>query len=426
MNRYKVKQHRTVVFFTTVLFEGEIIIEQVTKNEVLNYAIEHGIIDLSYIENKIEMNKREELLKKHPYEIWIGKDNRYYTYFPEKDNKRMLKSRNTRQKIEDCIVDFWKQEMENPTIYELYIEWVDGKLKREEITITTKNRYDRQYKESMIEFGKNRIKAIEEYDIEKFLLEAIHVHKMTAKGFSNLRTLILGIFKLAKKKKLVQYSIKNVIDDMDISRKLFRKVKHEDDELIFMDEEVEKVLNYFKQHKLDLKDLGILLLFYTGMRPGELSALTWDDVNGNIIKIHSTEIRYENENKEYIYEIRDFPKTEAGIRDVIVPQSQLWILKEIKTLNPSGKYVFEQHGERIRTCLFDDRIRRICSKLEIKEKSLNKIRKTYATTLIDKRVDDSLIIAQMGHTDITTTKNYYYKNRKNMQQKSLIIDKVFD
>lgn len=415
-----------MVFFTTVLFEGEIIIEQATKNEVLNYAIEHGIIDLSYIENKIEMNKREELLKKHPYEIWIGKDNRYYTYFPEKDNKRMLKSRNTRQKIEDCIVDFWKQEMENPTIYELYTEWVDGKLKREEITITTKNRYDRQYKESMIEFGKNRIKAIEEYDIEKFLLEAIHVHKMTAKGFSNLRTLILGIFKLAKKKKLVQYSIKNVIDDMDISRKLFRKVKHEDDELIFMDEEVEKVLNYFKQHKLDLKDLGILLLFYTGMRPGELSALTWDDVNGNIIKIHSTEIRYENENKEYIYEVRDFPKTEAGIRDVIVPQSQLWILKEIKTLNPSGKYVFEQHGQRIRTCLFDDRIRRICSKLKIKEKSLNKIRKTYATTLIDKRVDDSLIIAQMGHTDITTTKNYYYKNRKNMQQKSLIIDKVFD
>ncbi len=415
-----------MVFFTTVLFEGEIIIEQATKNEVLNYAIEHGIIDLSYIENKIEMNKREELLKKHPYEIWIGKDNRYYTYFPEKDNKRMLKSRNTRQKIEDCIVDFWKQEMENPTIYELYIEWVDGKLKREEITITTKNRYDRQYKESMIEFGKNRIKAIEEYDIEKFLLEAIHAHKMTAKGFSNLRTLILGIFKLAKKKKLIQYSIKNVIDDMSISKKVFRKVKHEDDELIFMDEEVEKVLNYFKQHKLDLKDLGILLLFYTGMRPGELSALTWDDVNGNIIKIHSTEIRYENENKEYIYEVRDFPKTEAGIRDVIVPQSQLWILKEIKTLNPSGKYVFEQHGERIRTCLFDDRIRRICSKLEIKEKSLNKIRKTYATTLIDKRVDDSLIIAQMGHTDITTTKNYYYKNRKNMQQKSLIIDKVFD
>lgn len=415
-----------MVFFTTVLFEGEIIIEQATKNEVLNYAIEHGIIDLSYIENKIEMNKREELLKKHPYEIWIGKDNRYYTYFPEKDNKRMLKSRNTRQKIEDCIVDFWKQEMENPTIYELYIEWVDGKLKREEITITTKNRYDRQYNESMIEFGKNRIKAIEEYDIEKFLLEAIHAHKMTAKGFSNLRTLILGIFKLAKKKKLIQYSIKNVIDDMSISKKVFRKVKHEDDELIFMDEEVEKVLNYFKQHKLDLKDLGILLLFYTGMRPGELSALTWDDVNGNIIKIHSTEIRYENENKEYIYEVRDFPKTEAGIRDVIVPQSQLWILKEIKTLNPSGKYVFEQHGQRIRTCLFDDRIRRICSKLKIKEKSLNKIRKTYATTLIDKRVDDSLIIAQMGHTDITTTKNYYYKNRKNMQQKSLIIDKAFD
>lgn len=392
----------------------------------MNYAIEHGIIDLSYIENKIEMNKREELLKKHPYEIWIGKDKRYYTYFPEKNNKRVLKSRNTKQKLEDYIVKFWKEESENPTIYDIYDEWIEGKLKREEITITTKNRYDRQYKESMSDFGKNRIKSIDEYDIEKFLLESIHVHKMTAKGFSNLRTLIFGIFRLAKKKKLITYSIKNVVGDMEISKKLFRRVQHEDEDLVFMDEEIGKILNYFQNQNLDLKDLGILLLFYTGMRPGELSALTWEDIIGNIIKIHSTEIRYENEEKEYVYEVRNFPKTEAGIREVIVPQSQLWILTRLKELNPEGKYVFEQNGQRIRTCLFDDRIRRICTKCNIKEKSLNKIRKTYATILIDSRVDDSLIISQMGHTDIETTKNFYYKNRKSIEQKSAIIDSVFD
>lgn len=392
----------------------------------MKYAIEHGIIDLPYIKNKIEMAKREELLKKHPYEIWQGKNKRYYTYFPDKNNGRILKSRNLKTELEDCIIRFWKEELENPTIHDIYVEWIEGKLDRGEITITTKNRYDRQYKEALTEFGEKRIKTIDEYDIEKFLLETIHVHKMTLKGFSNLRTLIFGIFRLAKKKKFITYSIRDVIGDMEISRKMFRRVQREDDELVFMDSEVEKILNYFQNRSLDIKDLGILLLFYTGMRPGELSALTWDDISDNIIKIHSTEIRYEDENHSYIYEVRDFPKTEAGIREVIVPKSQLWILSQIRAVNPGGKYVFEQNGKRIRTCLFDDRIRRICIKCNIKEKSLNKIRKTYATMLIDSKVDDSLIISQMGHTDIETTKNYYYKNRKSIEQKSVIIDGIFD
>ena len=58
------------------------------------------------------------------------------------------------------------------------------------------------------------------------------------------------------------------------------------------------------------------------------------------------------------------------------------------------------------------------------KKSLNKIRKTYGTILLDNGVEESLVIAQMGHTDIKTTKRYYYRNRKSLQQKSEVIDKV--
>lgn len=372
------------------------------------------------------MNKRKEAIDRHPYKIWEGANGRFYTYLPDKDKKRVLKSRGSRKKIEDCVYEYWKKEIDNPTIFDVYQEWIGEKLSREEITITTKNRYDRQYNETMIEFGKRRIKSVEEYDIEKFVLNAIHSHRMTAKGFSNLRTIIFGIFKLAKKKKYITYSITEVIADIEISKKMFKKNIKEDDELVFMDDEKKKLFNYFENKEMDLKDLGILLLFYTGMRPGELSAIQWEDVAENAINVHRTEIRYENEDGKYVYEVRDFPKTEAGIRKVIIPNSSLWILEKIRELNPKGKYVFEQNGVRIRTCIFDDRLRRICDKLEIKEKSLNKIRKTYATTLIDKKVDESLIISQMGHTDIETTKTYYYKNNKSLEQKSAIIDSVFD
>lgn len=391
----------------------------------MKYAIENGIIDVSYVEDKVEMYKRKELLDKHPYDIWKGKDKRYYTYIPDPDKGRILKSRSSQKAIEDVVIAYWKEELYNPTIKDIYDEWIADKLSREEITITTKNRYDRQYKESMTKFGEHRIKSIEEYDIEKFVLSAIHEHNMTAKGFSNLRTIIFGIFKLAKKKKLVSFSITELMADIEISRKTFRRNQRSDDELIFMNDEMQKLNQYFNGRNLDIKDLGILLMFHTGIRPGELSGLEWSDIDGNVIKIHRTEIRYENENGGYVYEVRDFPKTEAGIRNVILPKSAMWIISDIRKKNPFGKFVFEKNGNRIKTLSFDKRLRSICRKIGITEKSLNKIRKTYGTMLIDSNVDESLIISQMGHTDIATTKMYYYKNRKSIEQKALVIDSVF-
>ncbi len=401
-------------------------INELSNTDLLKYALDNGIINLSNIQEQVDMKQRREYLEKHPYDIWQGNDNRYYVYLPDKDNNRILKSRKSKKEIEDCIIKYWKQEMENPTVFDIYNEWINGKLEREEITITTKNRYDRQYQEAMSDFGKKRIKSIDEYDIECFVLKAIHDHNMTAKGFSNLRTIIFGIFRLAKKKKLVSYSIKSVISDIEISRKLFRKNRKKDYELIFMDKELNDIFNYFSNKSMDLKDLGVALLFFVGLRPGELSALKWVDVQENILKIHRTEIRYQNENGEYVYEVRDYPKTEAGIRNVVMPSKCMDIIDRIRLLNPDGEYVFETAGTRIRTYFFDDRIRLVCRTVGINERSLNKIRKTYASILIDNNVDESLIISQMGHTDIQTTKDYYYKNRKSIKQKEEIINSVFD
>ena len=45
------------------------------------------MIDMSYVQEQIEMNKRKELLEKHPYEIWEGKDGKWYTYRIKRDKK---------------------------------------------------------------------------------------------------------------------------------------------------------------------------------------------------------------------------------------------------------------------------------------------------------------------------------------------------
>lgn len=395
------------------------------ESEVLQYAIENGIIDTTLIQEQIRMKKNNELLQKHPYKIWEGKDGKWYSYFPDKEKGRVLRKRNTEELIKDEIIAYWKKQESNPTISDIYSEWINGKVQREEITKATRDRYNRQYEQCFLDFGKHKIKSISEYDIEEFVLDTIYNCKLTQKGFSNLRTLILGIFKLARRKRLVSFSISELMNDMEISKKLFRRNVKSDDEQVFTTDELPKVLDYLKENP-DIVNLGIFLLFKTGLRIGELAALKKTDITQNVIHISKTEIHYNDDAGNVIYEVRDSPKTEAGIRDVVVPDSGLRILNRIRLLNPFGEYLFERRGKRIRTYVFRERLRNICRKLDITMKSPHKIRKTYGSILIDNNVQESLVINQMGHTDIKTTKKHYYRNRMNYTEKKNIINHVAD
>ena len=87
-----------------------------------------------------------------------------------------------------------------------------------------------------------------------------------------------------------------------------------------------------------------------------------------------------------VYEVRDFPKTETSISDVIIPDKNLWIVKRILLLSPHDGYLFENNGERIRSYVFRNRLKTICKNCNITPKSPHKIRKTYGTILIDNNV----------------------------------------
>ena len=67
---------------------------------------------------------------------------------------------------------------------------------------------------------------------------------------------------------------------------------------------------------------------------------------------------------------------------------------------------------------------RICDYVKIPRKSAHQIRKTYATKLLDSDVPEALIIRQMGHVDIKTTHDYYYKDRTEAERAQLVITNV--
>ena len=68
-----------------------------------------------------------------------------------------------------------------------------------------------------------------------------------------------------------------------------------------------------------------------------------------------------------------------------------------------------------------ENLARICKVLNMPQRSMHKIRKTYGTCLLDNYVDESLVKEQMGHSDIRTTKeHYYFCNRDNEERRKQI------
>lgn len=369
-------------------------------SEMLQFIIQSGIINFDDVQNSMEDMKRKELLEKHPYKIWKGKDGEWYTYLPRQGNGRVLKKRKSKSDLEKIIIDYYKEQREI-LLSDIFQEWSSQKLEYGEIQKQTYDRYKTDFHRFFdnSDIAEKDIRKITEDDLELFIRETIRRKGLSNKAYGGLRLLIIGIFKYAKKKKLTEISITQFMGDLDLPKKCFSKKVIKDEESVFTDSEVEKISSYIREN-VSLINYGILLAFQTGVRVGELCALKYSDIIGNKLCIRRTEIRYRGRDGKYVFEVRESPKTEAGNRDIILNSDAQRTLKVIRKLNPFGEYMFMNDGKRIKEKAFSVKIVKICRYVGIKERSMHKARKTYATKLINGGVDESLVVKQMGHTSI--------------------------
>lgn len=367
------------------------------------------------------MNERVKFLENHENKIWQGANGRWYTYLPDEKSKdgRKLVKRSSKQSIEDSIVEFYKQMETDPYIKDIFYMWIDSKLSYGEILKQTYDRYETDFyrffeKSNLYDM---KFKYITEPILEDFIKTTIHDKKLTAKGWANLRTLINGIFKYAKKQGYTKLSITQFMGDLDISKKSFRKVIKSDDEMVFTDEEIDMIVNYINNAEPSIINLGIILSFQAGLRSGELAALKYSDLKGHILTVSKTEIRYKDaDDRHYVFEVRECTKGEDGIRNVVVTDFAIKTIKQARRLNPFGEYLFMKNGQRIKGKAFTVKLVKICNILGITPRSIHKARKTYGTKLLNAGINEKLIEKQMGHTDISTTKGYYFYNNKKMEE----------
>lgn len=400
-----------------------------TDAELLKFAIENGMIDTALVQERIEMHKRKEFIDKHPYAIWQGKDGKWRTYLPEKDGRKLIK-RNTEESICDIVVEYWKEQEENPTLEEAFNLYNDSRLSVNQISDASHLRYKQDFSRFFEPWKNRRIKSITADELCDFLEKQVAELDLTSKAFSNFKTITKGLFKRAYRKKWVDFRVEEeVLEVIDLSEKRFRKVRKEDYQEVFSEKEYSNYVKYLSENP-DIWNLALLLILVTGLRGGEIVALSYEDIEKQddffVVKVHHTETRYKDKNGKYVYEIKDAPKSEAGIRQAIVPKQFNWIYNELLKNGTGEGFIFvnPEHGNRFTTNSLRRRQERNCKKLKFYQKSPHKGRKTYGSILLDNKLDNNMIIQQMGHADISTTENHYHRNMKNIEKKADIISKI--
>lgn len=390
-------------------------------NLVVDYSHEPCVIALE------EQLKRKDILKQHPYKVWKGSNGRWLSYLPDdtKESGRKLLSCIDQESLESEIVAFYEEHYA-PTFGDTYREWITRRVVLNQIAHSTYNRTQAIYKKHFAELDKKKLKDLQVDDYVDFLERQIAEYGLTAKAFANLKGLLVGTLNRAKRLKLISYTGIDVSNEFKaVSEARYKQRIIEEEKEVFSEDETELVVNYLMAQGTET-DIALLLIFATGLRAGECVALKQEDFGENYVVVKRTETKYLKDGKQ-IRDVKDSPKTAAGIRMVVIPQSFKWLVPMIKALHPEREYCFyAEKGDRMAVQTLEKRLNKVCDNLNIPRRSPHKIRKTYCSILLDNNVDRNFIRQQVGHADITTTEMFYHRNRKTIAKKAEILDSIED
>lgn len=182
-----------------------------------------------------------------------------------------------------------------------------------------------------------------------------------------------------------------------------KKLKIETKEMRALNvDEVMKILETCKKHNPDFYPILFTALF-TGMRRGELLALTWDKINWVKCEIKIDRSIYKG---QFVT-----PKTKTSIRKIGMTQELVKVLKEwkLKSLSNSNNFVFaNEAGNSIDPRNLVQRMFvPIVKRAGIDKLRWHDLRHTYASILMAKNAQIKFIQKQLGHSSAKMTIDRY-------------------
>lgn len=240
------------------------------------------------------------------------------------------------------------------------------------------------------QFGEREISKIKPGDIMDY--QTVLIGKYSGRYVSMMHAVLSNLFKYAVTKEYIKENPAKIAGSPQVSKP--------------------KMVNYwtleefqdFISHVDDRMYHALFMtLYYSGLRKGELRALTWADLDfkDNVITVSKTNY------KGHI----QTPKTSAGFRKVPMPEHVMKLLKKLRIQrNPSptlDHVVFGEFHDAIGETTLSRWFKKYLDQSGVKKIRMHDIRHSHASYLIDRNVPVSVVAARLGHGDVAMTLNVY-------------------
>lgn len=258
--------------------------------------------------------------------------------------------------------------------------------------------------------------AVTEKDVQDFVLQKLN-GGLSQKTIKDMLIVLRMILKFGAKKNYCVYAPVDVIFPTDRERQ----------ELEVLSIANQKKIMRFVEDNFTFRNLGIFICLSTGIRIGEICALTWDDIDteNGVIHIRKTIQRiYIRENGIKKTELLiDTPKTATSMRDIPMIKDLYEILKPLKKVVNNDYFVLTNEATPTEPRTYRNYYKKLLDKLGIPPIKFHGLRHSFATRCIESKCDYKTVSVILGHSNISTTLNLYV--HPNYEQKKKCIDKMF-
>ena len=279
---------------------------------------------------------------------------------------------------------------------ELLEVWLERYMKHT-IKIRTYNRYKSICDLHLIkDLGEYELEELKPNVLQDFLLKKIddHYYTNTIKG-------IVSVLKQA-----LRLAITLEFVDKEYCSNLKMPSSEEKEISVFTMKEQLVIESFCLNHK-KRNYIGIVICLYTGIRLGELLALTWDDIdfNSNLLTINKTSYSAKVDGKTQI--IVDKPKTKKSNRVIPLPNQLVKFLKIIKKESNSKYVITTRNSGMVGNRSYQRTFKFILKKVNVPYRNFHSLRHTFATNAIELGMDVKTIAEILGHTNAMITLNRY-------------------
>ena len=281
--------------------------------------------------------------------------------------------------------------------------------------------YDKVHNHIIPQLGRLRAKTIGVEMVNQFIREKTEHGRLDGKGGLSAKT---GHDIVCVLVQIIRYGeTEHKIPPFQEERLILPPIQEK--ELPVLTEGEQKQFEVFLSSKPNLETLGLYLVLYSGLRIGELCALTWKDIDteAGLLHVNKTLQRIKNVDGNSPFKTKviiDTPKSKKSVRTIPLAEPLLLQLREQKVqYQPEAFFLTGKVRKFMEPRVYAEKFKRYLEASRVDTINFHALRHTFATRAEEKDFDIKSLSEVLGHASVKFTLERYVHSSAKLKKQGM-------